>query len=252
MARHPTGAYPMTGRTYRYGGQEWSRSEIDQQIREALRHIPSRVQATLDLIEGGYVLDAGCGNGVVASLVAQRGCRVLGIDHDPGAVAIATDWFSGPSTSFALGGLDSDALEEGSFDGALLLEVIEHLEDPSDALRRLRRLLKPGGWLILSTPNAISYYTILLNSVGNLARRVRTIETEPLGTGTEKDHIKIWDLMTLYRLAHRSGFRYVTHRYTGGGRPLPSRWRVGPELTWLSRVLGPLAMNIVLKLRALE
>jgi SAM-dependent methyltransferase len=48
-------------------------------------------------------------------------------------------------------------LEPGSFDVVLLGDVIEHLREPVDTLRRLRRFLRPGGRLVLSTPNVANW-----------------------------------------------------------------------------------------------
>jgi len=99
---------------------------------------------------GGALLDAGCGAGAFLKLAAPLFGRACGTD------------ISGPAVS-AVRALGLEALEGdlagalplpgNSFDACTCLEVIEHVPDPLRALQELHRLLKPGGQLVLSTPN---------------------------------------------------------------------------------------------------
>lgn len=112
---------------------------VDREI----RHLPA--------IPGGRLLDLGSGSGAFLSQMAALGWRAHGIDPDPAAVASARE--AGLSvTQGTLGDLD---LEEhaGAFDAVTLSHVIEHLHDPAEDLRRIHRLLRPGGLLWIATPN---------------------------------------------------------------------------------------------------
>lgn len=107
------------------------------------------------------VLDVGCGSGVFAAEMARRGAHVLGIDANAEAVRYAAQTFAGPESnqpnqlSFRLGLLDELALPSEGFDKAVCLEVIEHVY-PAQVralLDSLFRILRPGGKLLITTPN---------------------------------------------------------------------------------------------------
>jgi 2-polyprenyl-3-methyl-5-hydroxy-6-metoxy-1,4-benzoquinol methylase len=92
------------------------------------------------------VLDYGCGSGKVAKAFTERGTHVVGIE---------------PNESFAQSakalGVDLvqslDQIQSSMIDLVLLVEVIEHVRDPCSTLLEIRRVLKDGGRLYLSTPN---------------------------------------------------------------------------------------------------
>jgi SAM-dependent methyltransferase len=95
------------------------------------------------------VLDAGCGAGFGAALLAAGGRRVVAVDADEAAVAQAR--------AEGVEALHADVLElpfeDASFDAVVCFEVIEHVHDPARLVDELARVLVAGGTLILSTPN---------------------------------------------------------------------------------------------------
>jgi SAM-dependent methyltransferase len=106
-----------------------------------VRHVPR--------VEGGRLLDVGCGNGTFLLQMRPQGWQVAGVDADPGAVASAR----GAGLEVAQGDVCDAPLPPGSFDLVTLSHVLEHLPDPVRALRACRRLLRPGGTLWVETPN---------------------------------------------------------------------------------------------------
>jgi 2-polyprenyl-3-methyl-5-hydroxy-6-metoxy-1,4-benzoquinol methylase len=109
------------------------------------------------------VLDVGCSSGYLAAPLAARRNTVVGIELDAAAARDAQAFCE----QVLLGDVETMVLplEPGSFDVVLLGDVIEHLRDPVDTLRRLRRFLRPGGRLVLSTPN-VANWAIRLSLLG--------------------------------------------------------------------------------------
>lgn len=112
---------------------------VDREI----RHLPAT--------PGGRLLDVGCGSGAFLAQMAELGWRTQGVDPDPAAVAGARE--AGLDvTQGTLADLDTQE-DAGEFDAITLSHVIEHLHDPGADLRRIKRLLRPGGLLWIATPN---------------------------------------------------------------------------------------------------
>jgi len=111
-------------------------------------------------IRGDCIVDVGCGEGNLHRLVRSRFGRYVGID-----VVRYADF---PSVAeFCILNLDTGRipLPEGSADVVAALEVIEHLENPREFMRKLVRLAKPGGWIIVTTPNQLSLLSLLTLAV---------------------------------------------------------------------------------------
>lgn len=107
-------------------------------------------------IEAGQrALDVGCGSGVIAHAMAQKGAQVLAVDGNPDAIRYATMTFGSDALEFRQGLVDELNLPENTFDRITCLEVIEHIHEDQGRtlLQSLYRLLKPGGKLLLTTPN---------------------------------------------------------------------------------------------------
>jgi 2-polyprenyl-3-methyl-5-hydroxy-6-metoxy-1,4-benzoquinol methylase len=104
--------------------------------------------------KGGRLLDVGCGVGHFLRLARQRGYQISGIDHDREAVRIARDKFGLEDVrACSVDALITEGWDR-SFDVVTLFDVLEHLSDPLGTLRRLRKLLRPGGYLVCSVPSA--------------------------------------------------------------------------------------------------
>jgi SAM-dependent methyltransferase len=99
----------------------------------------------------GKLLDAPCGAGALASSVAPLGFDVYGIDLE------AHPQQKLSAQNFRLGNLDAGIpFDAGSFDVVLSVEGVEHLEAPKKFVRELARVLKPDGYLVISTPNILN------------------------------------------------------------------------------------------------
>ena len=104
-------------------------------------------------VAGLRVLDAGCGSGRGAGILARAGAEeVVGVDITPEAISVAMERF-GAVAAFTLGDVTALPFDSESFDVAVGFEVIEHVGDLPRALEELRRVLRPDGMLLASTRN---------------------------------------------------------------------------------------------------
>lgn len=111
------------------------------------------VRARLDLA-GKSILDFGCGAGYVLDHLAQHASpgHLAGIDCDPEIVAFARRHY--PGIDFRLGDAAQSGLDLGRrYDVVLSFEVLEHVDDQGVYLENMVRHLRPGGVLVVSTPN---------------------------------------------------------------------------------------------------
>lgn len=104
---------------------------------------------------GATVLEAGCGEGYGADLLAGVARRVLALDYDAGAVVHAARRY--PRIAVARTNLVALPVPDGAVDVVVSLQVIEHLWDQEGFLRECHRVLRPGGALFVSTPNRITF-----------------------------------------------------------------------------------------------
>ena len=119
------------------------------------------IEATLEIAEriaveaGHHLLDVGSGLGGPARVFARRfGCRVTGIDLTAEFCALAAELTRRVALHEQVGFHAGDALampfDDGSFDGAYSMNVSMNIADKAALYREVGRVLKPGGWLLLS------------------------------------------------------------------------------------------------------
>lgn len=101
------------------------------------------------------VLEAGCGEGYGADLIADVASRVIGLDYDETTVAHVRARY--PRIEMHHGNLAHLPLPDESVDVVVNFQVIEHLWDQGQFVAECRRVLRPGGALLISTPNRITF-----------------------------------------------------------------------------------------------
>lgn len=104
-------------------------------------------------ISRGRLLDIGCGNGATLRVMQDLGWDAEGIDFDPVTVENAQS----KCLRVHLGTLREQQYNDDSFDAVVMCHVIEHVHDPLDLVRECQRVLKPGGRLVILTPNVDSW-----------------------------------------------------------------------------------------------
>lgn len=115
-----------------------------------------RRERVLELFDadGGKVLDVGCGPGVMAQSLIDRGCEFWGVDPSVRMIEVATTALSpNRRAHFQVGTATSLDFANGFFDAVICMGVLERINNDDDALAEMSRVLKPGGILIITVPN---------------------------------------------------------------------------------------------------
>jgi SAM-dependent methyltransferase len=142
---------------------------MDERLMKAMLEVDERhwwyrgrrriVRAELDrlgLPAGVRVLDAGCGSGRTLQELVDYG-EVSGIELDPDAAGVAASKGYG---EVQVGRLEELPWEDDTFDLITCLDVIEHTPDDRLTLTELRRVAKPGGWLLVTVPAYQSLWSL--------------------------------------------------------------------------------------------
>ena len=160
-----------------------------------------------DVAAGDRVLDLGCGDGALTDRLARAGAHPTGVEVAQAAVDRARARH--PELVFALAPIDGALpLADGAFDVVWSSEVIEHVADTARWLSEVRRVLVPGGRLLLTTPN---------HSRIRLAVAGIELYSEPLG-----DHLHLYSAHSLRGVLEEFDFSDVEIR-GAGGPPLARR-----------------------------
>jgi ubiquinone/menaquinone biosynthesis C-methylase UbiE len=150
---------------------------------------------------GDRALDLGCGAGDFTAVLAEAGYSPVGADVASAALDRARARY--PDLDFRLISVDAPVpFDDNSFDLVWASEVIEHVADTARWLSEVRRVLAPGGRLLLTTP-----------AHGRLRVALAGVErfSEPLG-----DHLHLYTRRSLHGVLDDFGFREVTVRAAGG------------------------------------
>jgi SAM-dependent methyltransferase len=142
----PEGALPLTGERTIPGLAEenyWFRRH--EVVYQRLR----------DRCTGRDVLEAGCGEGYGADLIADVARTVIGLDYDEATVAHVRARY--PRVDMRHGNLAELPLADGSVDVVVNFQVIEHLWDQPQFVAECLRVLRPSGVLLMSTPNRVTF-----------------------------------------------------------------------------------------------
>ncbi len=161
----------------------------------------------LERVEPGErVLDLGCGEGAFAAALRRGGAHVLAADIAEEPLRRASRRNPGLEVVL-LAEEDAWGLPDVAFDVVWVGEVIEHVADTAGWLSELRRVLRSGGRLLLSTP--ATGPSQLLGAA--LSRRAFAARFDP-----RSDHLRFFNRATLAELISQFGFERVSVRAAGG------------------------------------
>lgn len=103
---------------------------------------------------GKHILDYGCGSGYGSAMIAASAASVVAVDVAADAIAYARAHHARTNVEFGV--IDPDKplpFDAGRFETVLSFQVIEHVREPAAYLREVVRVLKPGGVLVMATPD---------------------------------------------------------------------------------------------------
>jgi ubiquinone/menaquinone biosynthesis C-methylase UbiE len=136
-----------------FTGERYIPSE-DGQIKYEHLH---RYALCLEFVSGKAVLDLACGEGYGAALMANVAKSVTGVDISGDTVEYARHRYHRQNLSFIVGSCEKVPLQDASVDIVTSFETIEHHDRHEEMMQEIKRVLKPGGLLIISSPNRLTY-----------------------------------------------------------------------------------------------
>jgi len=117
-----------------------------------------RYQFATGFIRGGRVLDAGCGVGYGARMLAEAGAtEVVAVDISDAALDQASRYFAHPRVRLVRDNCETMTMVDGFFNAIVAFESLEHFQEPRVFLEKVASLLTPGGVFLCSTPNAMVF-----------------------------------------------------------------------------------------------
>jgi SAM-dependent methyltransferase len=178
-----------------YFSTGWSYRSLAAQIIELIQ--VQRRRRVERYVRPGQLLDIGSGDGSFVHHMARHGWDATGIDPSPAALQFAGHCRSGGR--FLQGSLEDYAGSAGSLDLITMWQVLEHIGQPRQALRRCHDLLRPGGLLVASVPNIEGWSSRLTGE-------------RWWGLDVPR-HLVHYSPVTLSRAVERSGLRVVRIRH---------------------------------------
>jgi 2-polyprenyl-3-methyl-5-hydroxy-6-metoxy-1,4-benzoquinol methylase len=161
------------------------------------------------------LLELGCGQGHILRLLAENNVlpqeNITGLDQSRAAVEFCAQQL--PKAKFLTGDLyDLKDLQSDMYDVCLLMETIEHLEDPARPIQNIHRILKPGGLLYVSFPNYLHLPWLLVRILAEKLNHPNWIVLQPVD--------KIYTTFGVSRLFQIGGFDFLKGIGSNYGPPV--------------------------------
>ena len=196
----------------------------DPEARDPVRRASEdrRMETLLRLLEmrpGERLLDIGCGSGWFGDRCQRQGVAVWAMDIGRTGVAGAKARFPHAGT-YQVGDLYFLPFVSGSFDAVVLSEVVEHLEDIDSAIAEARRVLRPGGRLLVSVPyreTIVDHLCIHCNQLTPANAHLHRFDEQALAAHFQRQNLEIRKVRLMTnKLLEMGGFPRFSARWPYG------------------------------------
>lgn len=184
---------------YRYT-EGWRETDIAYEVEVRRRRTVRQLRRLAAMVPGRRLLDIGAGPGYFCRIALDEGWDAMGVEISARAVEIGRD-------RLGIKYVELDKVPAASIDVVCCRHVVEHVADPLGLLRALRRVLNPGGVLVVHAPHQEPLSFLLRN---RLLRRPDTLCSLYL-----PDHLLGFTAPSLSRVAKRAGFDTLSVEATG-------------------------------------
>ncbi len=180
--------------------------ESDGRLRTAKRHL----EIVKTCASHGRLLDVGCASGAFLACAADDGFEIMGIEPSSVLCAKAQERLRGRGRFYCSTLQDAD-IKDGSMNVVTLWDVLEHVPDPLDFLRRSASLVKPGGWVVANVPDLETWQARWLGERWPLllAEHLSYFSRKSLALAGDEADLQV---VRFGRRASSFSLKYVLHR----------------------------------------
>ena len=189
---------------------------------EMMQEHLDRYYFALDYVKGKTVLDIACGTGYGSHILSTKALNVIGADISPEAVNYALSNYQAENLYFS----QCDALDlpflDNSFDVVISFETIEHIKNYPKFISECRRILKPHGIFICSTPNSLlsspsgiienPYHVIEFTSVEFTNALLKEFSIVELNGQHDIDMFRLWAIKKIVKIKEMLGIKQRIRR----------------------------------------
>lgn len=180
-----------------------TRNEADMAFKKRVRCVFEWLQPTAEKI----ILDCGCGRGFYLNMIrAVSACRLYGLELDSEIIAKTRRNLAHlPDITLVQASIYEQPFDDEQFDGVILSEVLEHIEDDVRGLREVYRVLKPNGVVAITVPNA--NYPFWWDPIN---KSLETLGLPPIRRGVLAgiwaNHVRLYTKAQLRQAVEAAGF----------------------------------------------
>jgi ubiquinone/menaquinone biosynthesis C-methylase UbiE len=133
--------------------KEWTGERLETFVsnESTVEHL-HRYGVVMPFIRNKTVLDIACGEGYGSNLISTDALKVIAVDIDPDTIEKAQKKYNAPNLTFIQGSTDQIPVKDAQIDIVVSFETIEHHDKHNEMMIEIKRVLKPGGILIISSP----------------------------------------------------------------------------------------------------
>ena len=146
---------------YTKSNSEFHHQRKEYNIEQNKKTYSNYIKLIKEKVQGGKVLEVGCGNGFLLKMLKDHGYDCSGVEPSPMASAFAREKFAlNVETAY----LDKSTFYKDKFDLVILIDVFEHISDMQTFMKDITHVLKPGGYIFVGTGNIDSFTARLAKS----------------------------------------------------------------------------------------